>query len=1314
MADFAYFSGFTEDDSAPDLDTKPADSTHDLLPFAALSDRQFEFLGLLLTQKNPVHATDRCTLMGGSGDAGRDVIVHDESGRLQKIIQCKKYSERVTLPQVRAELTKLALHHHLDSSILGEGPVEYEVWAAVDFTRPAAKLIDGWPGSWNEEEARLGFGAVVSKYVAFKELRCWDALRLALTEEFPTLLNPRKRTQVELSLEVRDAPAVYAMFFEGSVRAAVADLKEILIESHAGTAHAEIDAALEVARRGNLSVALDRLQRQWDRSRAAMTQQEKFRLLKARSQVHLLSGNTRLAATDGRAAVRFADDPGESLLLEASVLLYEGLKPKAMEAAEAAIATDPGAARAWLVRLEADESDSPTSKLIERIPPLTLTDGEVAAAVARRALRECDFDLAVQHGRSAVGAMPDWVGAYVALCGALVAQTTRHGPPRAGEATGVLSEVVTLASRGLELPVPPSASEVRAALFLRRGQARELLGQEHEALDDLRNAHRLAPRAPSAVGHLSGLLARSGQREEAKRLLEAALEHDFIPKLALQLALLLRSGDEGDREAAIAVLSKARERHADYESLGSDILELLVTTHIQNGDSESALAVLREEWVANVPISLASALRARALHAHGSSEAAAMAASEALEQASELVGASDLRCVAQALALTQQHSGAIKLYQGYVGYTSCSFDVRSLLNSAMCADADDVVLDTCRKLRDEGVFDADAVDLETGVLLKYQAFPEAIEVLSEYMARWPGDKQMRAKRSYAALFVGRSDLVETDPHALPAAEDVNPRNAQLILEVLRRGGNSTSACEFAYAQVHLHPNDAAAHKNMVLAAGPVSDLSDVAMPDQVTAACAVGVQLDRSEAPRWFAFEDMLPRLVEEEISTDHPYARELLGKRVGDRVTFDADGLQPKEGAVVAIVPRFVWLARHCMDSWELRFPNDAFIWKLDVSPQKPEEQVDADPVLRAVDRRRESLVEIESIYQSAPIPLHILSRNMGCSTLEALSHVIQNSELQVRCCTGTGEELAAGMSAWGDCERIVLDPTAAATLLMFDFVDVVEALGVEVVLAASFVEELRGFLDSQNLDTLGALGKDAQGYYSESHDPAQRAAVLLALRASVERLVGACTIESGLPLARVPPEQRSQLVDTLGVSGAQSCAMAAAKNAALWSDDLPTGVVCAELLDVGRVWTQLVARSLAASGVLTVDRSEEISATLLAAGYDWTSINPLTILDGARRSGWDAEAPRLAIAIRRFADERATLDGLARLLVGSIQAVVAEAPDDETGRALSLRMCEQLASRSGGNEVLRFLFDRMVALELNDVVRACISKAIDEKVID
>ncbi|WP_437574814.1 hypothetical protein [Sorangium sp. So ce887] len=225
-----YFAGYNDaldpvEDREPKR-LKPVDPGLDCLPFDHLEDRRFETLTYRL--KLAEHASRaRVFLMQGVGERGRDVVVYTPDGRLAEIVQCKRLRSRMTAPELRRELLKLAIHAFLEPEILGPGPVRYELWCPGGLAEPALDLIARWPTQWTEDKIGEDALKVLGEYTAFSGLS-WESAKAYVVDEFSRVVTVTLQEGVDISVRARRETAVYQDYFQANIVLSANDTKETL------------------------------------------------------------------------------------------------------------------------------------------------------------------------------------------------------------------------------------------------------------------------------------------------------------------------------------------------------------------------------------------------------------------------------------------------------------------------------------------------------------------------------------------------------------------------------------------------------------------------------------------------------------------------------------------------------------------------------------------------------------------------------------------------------------------------------------------------------------------------------------------------------------------------------------------------------------------------------------------------------------------------------------------------------------------------------------------------------------------------------
>lgn len=127
-----------------------------IYPLNSLSSENFELLIYSLYENNKNKSLssinyESCSLIVGSGDKGRDVILLKNSKNVG-VVQCKRYKEQLTKPQVAKEIIKFALHVIQNPQLAPDkNNFVYAIAASSGFNMAASELIDNFKTNIGKE-----------------------------------------------------------------------------------------------------------------------------------------------------------------------------------------------------------------------------------------------------------------------------------------------------------------------------------------------------------------------------------------------------------------------------------------------------------------------------------------------------------------------------------------------------------------------------------------------------------------------------------------------------------------------------------------------------------------------------------------------------------------------------------------------------------------------------------------------------------------------------------------------------------------------------------------------------------------------------------------------------------------------------------------------------------------------------------------------------------------------------------------------------------------------------------------------------------
>jgi transcription elongation GreA/GreB family factor len=622
-----------------------------------------------------------------------------------------------------------------------------------------------------------------------------------------------------------------------------------------------------------------------------------------------------------------------------------------------------------------------------------------------------------------------------------------------------------------------------------------------------------------------------------------------------------------------------------------------------------------------------------------------------------------------------------------------SYDTQELINCAGRLREDGVLLDTCKKLRENGVEDDQLLRLEIDLLQRYD--PEAaITAIQRYVQKHPEDLSVRIRLSVLGLQSGRADVVSGEPANMPPASDVRPKEAVAAVWVLRSTGHVNEAVRYAYQVVRLHFDDAEAHRAYVsamISTGPQPDISEPAAAGPGT---AVNFVEEGATTEQWVVIEEEHPpdgKLGE--ISPDSSLANELKGKRPGDSFTLSKPrfGGAGRTATVKLVQSKFVYRYQDCLAQLEVRFPDVVQVQMVRLPTRSgpggtPE--TDFGPIIEALKKKRERIADLEKIYGSQLCPIHLLAEAMGLNDLQVLAGLANNPDAQIRCCSGSAPERDDALKDLTGAKEIVIDLTAIATLVLLELTQLFRDSPIQLAVSPATLAELRR-MASEARDSVdakaGSLGLvgDRPNFVSYSKDFKRKE--VEALDDLVAMLSNKCNVPSCEKLANLDPTERDEIVRLFGQNGAESIILASEPGRILWSDDQVLGEFAKARYSVKRVWTQVRLQSRMSSGALQPPTFFEAAAKLAGWGYFFTSVNPRSMMKGAELAKWNPTAWPIAGSLPYLSLDSVPVPEVIRLTVLFITGLYREDILPEQRTTLVVAMLESLAKRTSGVDLIR-----------------------------
>ncbi|MGD1154987.1 MAG: GreA/GreB family elongation factor [Terriglobia bacterium] len=1114
-------------------------------------DKEFELLCLALLKEYWECPTLELYARRGEKQFGVDILDLGGTSPL-RAAQCKLHEQWKSLSpsEIKEEVGKVkAFDPKIDHY-------------AIATTAKVSKEAQNTVREINREHKKIGLFTV--------ELLAWDKIKRLLDKH---------SNVAEQFYPLRD-PDLSATSLREIKSAIQISTESIIAEKTGEGIHAEIDQAKQFIEQHEYQVARLLLNRVRERSWDKLSARQKFRVLSNLAVTHMGQGELEKAAALFLEAQSCQPDDEAACANETLAYQILGETERAFDLAGNYRKLYPNSGRILAIWLQ-NAPSMPLESLEQEVPTHLKSNPEILVALTVRATNQGEHRKAEALVLKATTVRPEWSQPWLLLAKIVFKAEL---PQELGNyrelADRISGERLRFAEDCCNKAITRAETErfkpTKAEALIMRALVRDLLGQENDAWDDARRAYEEDPTNPLVLRQCAMISEERGRRDFAIDLLRKLVQIEKGNENSYLLALALRHrAGSGDAEEAIRIFRRiACEVQPQAIGLRENVIQHvidLLSKEERSGEIESFLQEVPDGSISEVATATLRGFAGRL----GKDQQSAMKWAEvALSNLSESSSPHDRRRLARLFSSCGRHMEALPLWHDLAEATKLTDDTRHLIECALNLGKHDIVLTACRKLRQAGVGDGRLLDLELSLLEKYDV-EAAIKLLQAHLTDHSDDRPRRLSLSVLGLRLNRKELVPRDPRMLPTPDEILPENWPALITVIREGGHINEALLCAYDLLRKHFGDVNAHRAFFLALGPMGLRPDVPEFATVGPGAAVCYVEEATTQERWVILEDLPdPDPGRNELSSTSPIAQNLIGKKKGDRFLVASATAGNRYGVVKGILSKFVYRYQDCLNEWQVRFPEVPVIEIMRVQKQNlapGNEEIDISSILSLIDRREKQQEEIDQLYQSRPVPIHIIGVPFNRNSFQSVCCLATAPRLSINCCPSSLSEHREAIENLGTCSAVVIDLTAIGTLYLLDRVILLRSWPVPVVVSQTTMTELIQLATEEAEPRAeGGVFAKVDGAYALIEDTqAARALRAQRLNSLVDLVSSSSKVLGCQELAAVDPQKRGVLIEAFGNCGAESMVLASKPGHVLWTDDFTMARFAHQEFGVRNVWT-------------------------------------------------------------------------------------------------------------------------------------------------
>lgn len=659
----------------------------------------------------------------------------------------------------------------------------------------------------------------------------------------------------------------------------------------------------------------------------------------------------------------------------------------------------------------------------------------------------------------------------------------------------------------------------------------------------------------------------------AERLLRAVPDGDKDAEIAMMHAQCLAALDRFDEalELVELAISRTDDQHSIVASLGFKVRILGLHKGAAAATQEADQALTRFPDDPTLLANLSEFHRRE-----GNYETAIELALKAADKCTEDSETVTRLAVADALFELQLWMDALPIYSGLVQNYSNTPQFRRLLICQLNTDQRKAALENLAKVRPEILEDDFFLRIRTSLYVRSGHFTLALSDAEQLISRDPDDLEMRICWLGIKERLGDVEDVRMFLQNTEAPNSEDPDQLIRFAHWLARFGCYQVALDTAYRARRENCESSRTHLHYMGLFFQSLFPSEIFERTEVGIDCAFRIRRESGEQKTYIIDDRRTNDVFPGEIGSDHPIAQAALGKQVGETFDFEINQYQSILYEIVAIVPKYLHIFDVTKRDFKENFPGNQSFFEVDVAPKDDSEQINADPIFRVLDERKEHIEYIESVYANNPMPISMLAVLAGVEILDAWPGFMSLPQITINCALGTTNERDQAVdNITKNDSGYVLEPYSLFSIV---------ALGIQETLSDAFGEFTvtqstidlydAHILNHERMPSKGSMTKVGDEYVMDSMTEERREAHIRPFKETVTWAKQNCRI---VPAIEDLPPSWHDLGDELHPAFVDSALAAKAEGAILVTDDMVLRSLALQDAGVPGVWLQpllMVAR--------------------------------------------------------------------------------------------------------------------------------------------
>ncbi|MGE5646008.1 MAG: tetratricopeptide repeat protein [Acidobacteriota bacterium] len=775
-----------------------------------------------------------------------------------------------------------------------------------------------------------------------------------------------------------------------------------------------------------------------------------------------------------------------------------------------------------------------------------------------------------------------------------------------------IEEAEAFFSKAEQLLVGSESRRELKYTLVNRGVARTLLGRYDDARQDHEYALRLDPSMEGVKRNLGSLYLHTERPDEAVRCFEQIhspeLKAEVVPLLAGAYLNLNKPAD-----ARVLLESMVGSSQGEDRLIVKDLL-LIACQRLKDAaacdELLSSLASIPDDPEAHRII-------AEYYSREGDFDKAVASARSAVERAGVQQAARYRVQLGDILYRAKRFDEAADTYQLVPVPLDDSPESRRRLIALFNAGRMGKALQVAQGVRNGGPAVPEFSEIEALIYERTGDLDSANRLRTELMRTGASPERQKLKMALNHFRQGKE--VEATELTLQVGLDSIVADSESIQDaaMLRTLLRLPDALVFAYRLLQEEPNSPEIHLfyvNTFLRREEVD--KDLFHPDVVAADCVV--TLRHGAENQTLTVVDGESDTAKDWLSTGHPLAVQMFGRRIGDRFRFPEGGPFESEYEIQAVQSKYVRAFQDCMGRFAERFPAHYGLARIEV------EDDDITKIVVMLDRQRTRAELILDIYRRGKLPACAAARLFGKSEVEMFRAFIEDRRIKILSYHGTLERMAEEEQILSKTKRVLLETSAFVTLqslgLLTKLAGAFDAIHVTQQQIDALTEAMMNLFPEKHT---GYLLSDTPGHiqvFNRTSEEVTREREFYQQLLDFTRMK--CQVVA--PGGQMALEEigKLEIQEILGTVALSTLSTAVDSGLVMVSDDLPLRVLAQSSYSLSNVGSLSVLRHLRARSVISESEYHESVQWLVDRGFSFVSITKDDLVWVLKKNHWSPTA--------------------------------------------------------------------------------------------